>query len=107
MIRTRTFLVVAAAHLAVLLACHAASAGPTISPPAGCSCVDCDLDDSKTPNATVLDYQRFLAAFPSNLRDPLTRDRYSPRVDFNRSGSVGVDDWSVMTGCCPLGAPRK
>lgn len=104
MIRARVLAVVTAAHLLILLACHgvaSAADAPT------CSCISCDLDGSKTPNATVADYSVWARAFGSDFRVASTRDRYNPLADFDRSGSVTTADWAILSGCCPLGQPRR
>lgn len=103
MIRARVLAVVIAAHVLVLMALHGAARAETPE----CACVSCDLDGSKTPNATVADYARFATAFGSDLASARTRERYDPRADFDRSSTVTSADWAVFVGCCPLGQPRR
>ncbi len=107
MTRSRALALVTVAHLVVLLACHGFARAADAPPAPTCSCVSCDLDGSKTPNATVADYAAWSAAFGSDFRVASSRERYNPLADFDRSGSVTTADWSVLVGCCPLGQPRR
>lgn len=63
-----------------------------------CACISCNLDTQGPPTATTLDYAVFLGALGKSTKD----DKYSPRADFDRSGTVTLLDWATMLKCCPL-----